>query len=697
MARQKAKAMDTDLYRALQLTVARGKAEPSVWVRRLVIYEEIAPEPKLLREVKLTKGLNIVWAEEPEDDDPTAEITGHSAGKTTFCRLLRYVLGEKAYGTKANMEMIQKALPGGYVGAELLVRQRPWAVIRPIGNGRNSYVKDDATLEELLADRTHPAYQDDYSEKVGLDELLVSMDAGAVARTDQPIKWDHLLAWCTRDQEARFQDIHEWRSPRSESEWPSFRFPKADPLFVMRAVLGLFLPDELKGEDDLAKLLQKQEKLQKRLEELKREPQFRVNLYDDDLRRRLRAVLPQEPDIDTLPLHSGDMLPDLHKIAERAALKIEADIALVEAERTKLQGEIDLTGAAIRQSEDELRQLVATFGVESAALREIDAGLSARQRQRQNFQAFELIECKLGGLLIKDCDYVKNRLGTLKLTAAQDAQALEQQEAKRRDSQAAVEKEKTRLETEITRLQGERQSLQTNRDALWSGVREKRDELRDLKLSEQQLGLWTERQGQPGEFKALDDCHTELLDTTKDVEKTEKRLSQLLEQHADNRKLLASIFSGAVKRVLTSGTYDGRVGLDNRELSFRITHGPAMSGEAVETLSVLLADVACLVFNSVSTKACLPGLLLHDSPREADLSLRIYRSFIRLVGALQSHFGAADKCPFQYILTTTTPPPADLQKDYVRLHLNAAVIDDLILRRNIAATRPPAGDHGLIS
>jgi hypothetical protein len=103
-----------------------------------------------------------------------------------------------------------------------------------------------------------------------------------------------------------------------------------------------------------------------------------------------------------------------------------------------------------------------------------------------------------------------------------------------------------------------------------------------------------------------------------------------------------------------------------------------------------------LVFNSVSTKACLPGLLLHDSPREADLSLRIYRSFIRLVGALQEHFGPAEKCPFQYILTTTTPPPTDYQKDYVRLHLNAAVPDDLMLRRNIAARDDRGVTPGLL-
>jgi len=76
-----------DPYKELKLESIRN--EPDIWVRRLVIFEKIVPEPVTIREVELRKGLNIVWAEEPEDEDSSAEINGHSAGKTTFCRFLR--------------------------------------------------------------------------------------------------------------------------------------------------------------------------------------------------------------------------------------------------------------------------------------------------------------------------------------------------------------------------------------------------------------------------------------------------------------------------------------------------------------------------------------------------------------------------------------------------------------------------------
>jgi hypothetical protein len=137
-----------------------------------------------------------------------------------------------------------------------------------------------------------------------------------------------------------------------------------------------------------------------------------------------------------------------------------------------------------------------------------------------------------------------------------------------------------------------------------------------------------------------------------------------------------------------SDSYDGTVSLDNRELAFRITHGPAMSGEAVETLSVLLTDVASLVYHTVSDVAHLPGFLVHDSPREADLGIRIYRSFIRFAASLQAHFGQPERCPFQYILTTTTAPPEELRgPEFVKLPLNASIPSELLLRWNVAVPR----------
>lgn len=671
------------------------KTEPDVWISRLVIFEQIAPEPIIIRDIPLTRGLNIVWAEETEDDIPSAEITGHSAGKTTFCRFIRYVLGEKTYGTGLNMDLLKNALPNGYVAAEINVRKKKWSVLRPLGKGRSSYIKDDSSIEELLQDRSKPAYLETYAKEIDLESLLDGLETGSIVRTDEIIQWEHLLSWCTRDQEARFQNIYDWRSPRSESDTPAFRFPKAGPLFLMRVALGLFLPNELKGEEDLAKLLQKQEHLEKELEKLNREPQYRINLYDIELRKRLRNILPEEPDIETLPLHSDDLLPDLDRLTENATEKIEKDISELEKNLKTFQINIDNFGANIRQLESQRGALDGLLNIEGAAGQELDTGLAQRQKRRELVSDHQDQRC-LGGILYRDCDQVKKLQRILQFTQLQDAKAMKEAEIKRTALQSDLKKQIQQIQSKFKSLEQKRQSLQLKRDAMMAGISEKREHLHDLKNTYDGLKNWIAKYDR-GDYKEVEQCRKNLETNARRIKELEKKLIKLLSEHNESRDLLASIFSGAVRAVLSSGSYDGEVNIDNREIAFYISRGSAMTGEAVETLSVLLSDITSLIYNTVSLNAHLPGFLLHDSPREADLGAPIYRSFIRFAASLQEHFGTPDNCPFQYILTTTTPPPKELQNEkYVKLQLNASEASGLLLKRNIAGAVNQDNDQSLL-
>jgi hypothetical protein len=51
---------------------------------------------------------------------------------------------------------------------------------------------------------------------------------------------------------------------------------------------------------------------------------------------------------------------------------------------------------------------------------------------------------------------------------------------------------------------------------------------------------------------------------------------------------------------------------------------------------------------------------MHDSPREADLAASIYVSLFTAAQELES--GGGGLPAFQYIVTTTEPPPDDLNK-----------------------------------
>ena len=106
------------------------------------------------------------------------------------------------------------------------------------------------------------------------------------------------------------------------------------------------------------------------------------------------------------------------------------------------------------------------------------------------------------------------------------------------------------------------------------------------------------------------------------------------------------------------------------DVLYDIAHGNLLAGEAVETLTLLLGDVSWMLA-AASGHCRHPGFLIHDSPREADLGARIYRRFLQCIGMLHLHLGGQSKTPFQYIVTTTTPPPSELQgPEYIRLSLS---------------------------
>jgi hypothetical protein len=118
----------------LSLAVPAGLKEPRLWVRRLAIWE--APDGQKIRDISLRQGLNIIWSPDGSDGDGDAaglRAIGHGSGKTLFCRLLRYCLGEHRFADETQRERIALAFPNGIVGAEVMLDGVCWAVVRPLG------------------------------------------------------------------------------------------------------------------------------------------------------------------------------------------------------------------------------------------------------------------------------------------------------------------------------------------------------------------------------------------------------------------------------------------------------------------------------------------------------------------------------------------------------------------------------------
>ncbi|MGH7623733.1 MAG: hypothetical protein ACREOJ_00250, partial [Gemmatimonadaceae bacterium] len=76
---------------------APDRRDAVVWISRLSVLRKLDHAPEhLIRDIKLRRGLNIIWTP-PAATQAGAlfepGLAGHTAGKTTFCRFLRHALG----------------------------------------------------------------------------------------------------------------------------------------------------------------------------------------------------------------------------------------------------------------------------------------------------------------------------------------------------------------------------------------------------------------------------------------------------------------------------------------------------------------------------------------------------------------------------------------------------------------------------
>lgn len=115
---------------------------------------------------------------------------------------------------------------------------------------------------------------------------------------------------------------------------------------------------------------------------------------------------------------------------------------------------------------------------------------------------------------------------------------------------------------------------------------------------------------------------------------------------------------------------DGSIKLDGKGLRVdaQFSGRGEISTAALDSLKIVAFDLAAMHL-AVEERADLPAFLIHDSPREADLDGTLYARLFELIQLWESE--STSPC-FQYIITTTTAPPATVQGDqYVVLRMSS--------------------------
>src|SRR5262249_52499785 len=150
----------------------------------------------------------------------------------------------------------------------------------------------------------------------------------------------------------------------------------------------------------------------------------------------------------------------------------------------------------------------------------------------------------------------------------------------------------------------------------------------------------------------IQELEKQLADAEADQASTKKRLAKLIADQQKRVVKFAERFNVLVQQTLTK-LHKGVVEIDEEGIDFQILRGESLSGEANETLAIFVGDLA-LLFESQADHSHPPGLLIHDSPREADLYEGIYRRMLNMVEEQMQSHRKQGEVPFQYIVTTTT-------------------------------------------
>ena len=638
-----------------------GRAGPRLWVRRLAIFSD--PQT-IVRDVPLKPGLNIIWT--PDMSSSGTRALAHGSGKTTFCRLLRACLGEPGYATDTQRSRLMAQLPNGLIAAEIVIDGACWVAVRPLGLPGGEFVVQANSVEDAIA-RGHRD-----GDQTSIDPIIVASFFSTIAGATPPDVsrdhvWDVLRAWITRDQECRLSDILAWRSSQTQTRSRAQVLGETAKLTMVRLALRA-----LDAEERVAAARERE--LVVAVEEERRRQAYQQQRYADGL----KAV--------KLALGVGDEVGFEDTIDQKGLVSL-AEAALTEAMRADLPKPPDIGSIFARQK----------------ALNEDHETLTAKRQQLENEARFKRgeaeryrSEASMGEIDISqgrirvcpvcrvNIDEVKAKgcgisLETCDLAALKAAITDKQRKAAELDAAAtSAEQEAKGVEAQIQQLGSQRQTLEAEAKAADAASRAAQAAAKAV-----QDRVYRARRTLD-DVRSLREREAAAKPTPPGTAELEAVRAQLDAGRGRARAAIRTLeerYQGIMTAWLPEGVA-GTIKLDGHGLKVdaEFSGRGEVSTAALDSLKIVAFDLAALHM-AVEEKADLPAFLIHDSPREADLDGQLYAGLFKLVHQWEE--AAGTPC-FQYIVTTTTAPPKDLQGDkYVRLAMSSTPAEERLFRMDL--------------
>lgn len=618
-----------------------------------------------MRVITLHRGLNILWADS-KNDPKQPRIGGHGAGKTTFCRFIRYILDEKHPSTSEFRQDFRRIHDDAWVLAEVMIENKPWLVGKTLGDrGRHHFAIQDVDLTFPFEGNPPIGGYEEYVKALN-QAVLGALEIRTLSGSGKRLEWRHVLAWLARDQEAHYANLLAWRDSASEPEGQDLS--AVDRENLVRLVMGLVKQTEQDLLTERAKVATDHTK--------KLESSVPLDFIRKRARDALSEALGKSLD-DILGGKNSDVADDpllLQEVETQArTLESEAETAirdakLEEEEQTAEQRLVEKAGTARFQL-----ALCNRIKVELQKLEgkpEAPASTSNEKTDTVEISA-ELLKIEkaigeLRGLCNRTKDEARDKKCPHYLEPATDP-ATEKAIFKQQDRDDAKEEE---IRREINRLktllfeqsktlaiaqtaETEARVFQKNVKAFVEAERKRlgapaarakdmRDALNAYNEACKESEMLTES------LKTLDDRKIEL----------DKRIVALAEKHQEVVTDFSLLFDALAKKLL-GDQVKGEIHL-GKGIEPDLSYNGRRKSAALNLSKLLAFDLACLALGMTSEHVHHPRFVIHDSPRESDLALGIYHALFNTARMLENE--SEGEPAFQYIVTTTEPPPDDLKR-----------------------------------
>ncbi|MCX6936453.1 MAG: DUF2326 domain-containing protein [Verrucomicrobia bacterium] len=663
------------LERRFELSPERP--HPGIFVSDFYVLRSLEkPRQHIQRHVQLHRGLNILWADpnppEKAASKKRSKVAGHTAGKSTFCRLIRYALGDVNFGNETQEYKIKNKFKDGWVVLRVEVEGTPWIVGRAFIDHAQHFAIPGGDLDAFLALETVP--KTGYGDFAGLLDrhFIKPLLRDRFPGTKDEIHWQHLIPWFTRDQESRLLSIITWRGPIGKNN--AISTDADERHYLMRLVLDL-LPegeaDKLKEHEDLNELKRELDKVlpltsartdqaftqltewfETKLEKL--EGPLYLSAVKEEQRQKQEAINALRQSIPT----TSEVETQRKKWEEAKSAASEAAAEFKSAKRRVTQLEKAIRGCEARliEQHSQVNRLRGMAPVTVCGM-PIAEACEAGKKHHAGRIDIEAVEALLK-IFEEAKSQVESDLAEASENVAVQRLAKDQAEAAERDAQSAYLTLNSRREEKLEEYllaNAEQKTRERLINSTAQVLTQKTQEEDSLKIAKSEINKIGDEEAKARKEKAPALGHFSAL--------YERILRFMLEDEeavADNERIYGAVQHDGRKLELTA---NGRNDLD--------------SG-AITAAKLISFDLAAMVWG-MEGKGHHPRFVIHDSPREADMAEDIYAGLFNVALALEKACG--DQNSFQYIVTTTAKPPGDFNGKPWRLDpvLNALVPKQRIL------------------